>query len=135
VRLSLDGGEMLETRDNPLAMTMAPAAGGRAGQLAWTSCRPCWPAMPWATPWRHGDVFDRRGHDATRPLLQLQLMAAYATDPGYRPEAEELFHQGMANYLRGATPRRDRRWARRWAASCRATTRALPCNRRKPTRR
>jgi zinc protease len=43
-------------------------------------------------------VFDRRGHDdATRPLLQLQLMAAYATDPGYRPEAEELFHQGMAN--------------------------------------
>jgi hypothetical protein len=51
VRLSLDGGEMLETRDNPLAMDLASSVpAGAWAAIAWTSCRPCWPAMPWATP-------------------------------------------------------------------------------------
>jgi len=31
--------------------------------------------------------------------LQLQLLAATVTDPGYRPEAEELFRQNMTNYF------------------------------------
>jgi zinc protease len=30
-------------------------------------------------------------------LLQLQMMAAYITAPGYRPEALERFHQGLAS--------------------------------------
>ena len=30
--------------------------------------------------------------------LELQLLAAQATDPGYRPEAERLLHRGMAQF-------------------------------------
>lgn len=109
VRLALDGGEMLETRDNPMAVDMAsslPAGGlGRYSQdqlqtmLAGHAVGSSFAA--------NGDTFGAGGTTTGRDLLlQLQLMAAYLTDPGYRPEAEVLFHQGMANYFKqlNATP-------------------------------
>ena len=109
VRLSLDGGEMLETRDNPLAMDLAsslPAGGLGRYSLDQLQTMLAGHAVG-NTFGANGDVFETGGVTTPRDLLlQLQLMAAYATDPGYRPEAEELFHQGMANYFarRDATP-------------------------------
>jgi zinc protease len=109
VRLSLDGGEMLETRDNPLAMDLASSVpAGGLGRYSLDQLQTMLAGHAVGNTFgANGDVFEAGGVTTPRDLLlQLQLMAAYATDPGYRPEAEELFHQSMANYFarRDATP-------------------------------
>ncbi|NMN06064.1 MULTISPECIES: insulinase family protein [unclassified Novosphingobium] len=109
VRAALDGGEMLETRDNPMAVDLASSlpAGG-LGRYSQDQLQTMLAGHAVGTSFgANGDTFGAGGTTTARDLLlQLQLMAAYLTDPGYRPEAEELFHQGMANYFarRDATP-------------------------------
>uniref|UniRef100_UPI0025E48109 M16 family metallopeptidase n=1 Tax=Novosphingobium sp. Chol11 TaxID=1385763 RepID=UPI0025E48109 len=54
-----------------------------------------------------GDAFAVSATTIPRDLeLELQLLAATITDPGYRPEPESLFHQNMTNYFArlNATP-------------------------------
>lgn len=109
LRLSLDGGDLLATRDNPLAVEMAsslPAGGlGRHSQddlqtlLAGRSV-----ANPFATA---GEVFSSATTTTRRDLaLQLQLLAATLSDPGYRPEAEVVFRSNMTAFFAraNATP-------------------------------
>ena len=109
VRLALDGGEMLETKDNPLATEMAamlPAGGlGKHSQddlqtlLAGRSVSSSIGAS--------GDVFSATALTTRRDLeLQLQLLTATITDPGYRPEVDLLYHQSMTNLFArlNATP-------------------------------
>ena len=109
LQLSVDGGDMLATRENPLATEMmtAFAAGGlgkhsqdelqsilagRTVGLDLSSTPETFAAIAQTTP----DDID----------LQLQLMAAYLTDPGYRPEGEALYRQTINNFFaqKDATP-------------------------------
>ncbi|MES2300458.1 MAG: insulinase family protein, partial [Pseudomonadota bacterium] len=47
-----------------------------------------------------GDTFDSGVTTTPRDLaLQLQLMTALLTDPGYRPEGEVLYRQNIANFF------------------------------------
>jgi zinc protease len=102
VRLNLDGGEMLDTKADPLAteMTGVLARGGLGKHseddlqtlLAGRSV-----AFGLGTG---GDTFSTDATTTPRDLLlQLQLMAALLTDPGYRPEGEVLYRQNIANFF------------------------------------
>ncbi len=109
VQVSVDGGDMLATSANPLATEMVStlAAGGlgkhsqdelqtilagRTVGMDLSSTPETFTALAQTTP---GDV-----------ELQLQLMAAYITDPGYRPEGEALYRQTINNFFaqKDATP-------------------------------
>ena len=109
LRLLIDGGELLETQDNPLAVEMTgilPSGGlGKHTQddlqtlLAGRSVSNGISAA--------GDAFASTALTTRRDLaLQLQLLAATITDPGYRPAADLLFHQNMTNFFArlNATP-------------------------------
>lgn len=109
--LALDGGSLLNTREDPLATALVaslPAGGlgahsqdeletilaGRTVQLAIGA---------------GGDAFEMRGTTTPRDLdLQLALLAAAITDPGYRAEGEARFRRNIANFFNGkdATPGR-----------------------------
>jgi zinc protease len=109
LQLSLDGGERLDTRANPLAteMTQVFTAGGlgkhssddlqtllagRSVSANFSSTNETFVASALTTP-----------EDLE---LQLQLLAAFGTDPGYRPEGEVLYRQSINNFFesRLATP-------------------------------
>ena len=109
VQLSLDGGDMLNTRDNPLATQMVSAipVGGLgkhsqddlqsilAGHTVSTALS--------STP----ETFVASAQTTPRDLqLQLEVMAAFVTDPGYRPEGEIQYRLNINNFFaqRNATP-------------------------------
>ena len=109
--MALDGGALLNTRENPLAtalVTSLPAGGlgahsqdeletifaGRTVQLAIGA---------------GGEAFEMRGTTTPRDLeLQMALLAAAITDPGYRAEGEARFRRNIANFFQSkdATPGR-----------------------------
>ena len=100
--LNLDGGEMLDSKTDPLAteMTAVLARGGLAKHseddlqtlLAGRSV-----GMGLGTS---GDVFDASATTTPRDLaLQLQLWTALLIDPGYREEGEVLYQQNIANFF------------------------------------
>ncbi|WP_374529628.1 M16 family metallopeptidase [Novosphingobium sp.] len=114
VQISLDGGQMLNTPDNPLAVQMVSLGGSSTFTLGGTA--------------RHSkDELDTllAGHTvsagvaatpetfviqaATNPRdleLELQLSAAQLTDPGYRSEGQVIFLQNINNLFASlrATP-------------------------------
>jgi len=102
VRLSLDGGELLATKENPLATEMIDmfAAGGLGkhseDELQTLLAGKAVSANFLAT----GDVFSATATTTPRDLeAELQLLAAYVADPGYRPEGEQLYRQNVANFF------------------------------------
>jgi zinc protease len=95
VQLNLDGGQLLDTVEEPLATAMVgvlPVGGlGRH-----------------STDGRSVDFSIQAGADAftmaatTTPRdleLQLQLLAAALTDPGYRPEGEYQYRRNVLNFF------------------------------------
>jgi len=105
-RVLLDGGSLLNTRDDPLAtylVSSLPAGGlGRhsldelqtllAGRNA--SLRVA----------NAADVFSFTGGTTPRDLdLQMQVIAAALTDPGYRREGLERFRRGIDDYFDSLT--------------------------------
>ncbi|WP_226016409.1 pitrilysin family protein [Novosphingobium sp. FKTRR1] len=109
VRFALDGGELLSSKANPLAVELAGslAAGGLGKHsqddlqtlLAGRSV-----SLGFGTV---GDVFAGGMTTTPRDLaLQLQVLAALISDPGYRPEAEALYRQNVSNFFKriDATP-------------------------------
>ena len=96
ISLAIDGGRMLATKDNPLAVEMTGMMGtGGLGQHSLDD-------LQTLTAGRHvslglspaAETFNAAA--STRPadlLLQLQLMTAMITDPGYRREGEAIFYQ------------------------------------------
>ncbi len=108
-RMNLDGGRLLATRDNPdvLAPTRFVARGGLgehsqdelatilAGRSVGFDIRPA------------NETFIASGTTTPRDLeLQLQLLAAALTDPGYRAEGETLYRRQVENFYQSlaATP-------------------------------
>lgn len=109
IQVSVDGGEMLATRDNPLATRMVQVLAlgglgkhskddldtmlaGRTVSVNFGSTEETFVAIAATTP---------------RDLeLQLQLMTAQVVDPGYRKEGEVLFKQSINNLFASlrATP-------------------------------
>jgi zinc protease len=109
IQLSLDGGDMLNTRANPLTTQMVSAipVGGLgkhsqdelqsilAGHTVGTGLG--------STP----ESFVTSALTTPRDLrLQLQVMAAFIADPGYRPEGEIQYRLNINNFFaqRNATP-------------------------------
>ena len=109
--LAVDGGDLLNTRDAPLAtyLTSSLAAGGlgkhsqddlasilagRSVSFELSSSTDAFTASAVTTP-----------RDLT---LQLQVLAATLTDPGYRQEGVERFRKGIENFFNtlDATPNR-----------------------------
>ncbi len=109
VQVNIDGGNMLNTRDNPLATAMfsnfasgglgahtldelqTALAGRRAGLRMGSASETFW-------------IWNSTTPDDL--LLQLQLMTAAILDPGFRPTAESQYQRGINNYYarRFATP-------------------------------
>lgn len=110
-RLTLDGGQLLDTRDHPLRTALVsalPQGGlGAHGQdelesiLAGRSVRLAIGASE--------DAFEMGGATTPRDLdLQLRLFSAMLTDPGYRLEGEERFRRNLKTFFASldATPAR-----------------------------
>jgi zinc protease len=109
VAMDVDGGKMLETRDDPLSTELVPSMvrgglgkhsfddlqtilAGRSAGLSVTDAE---------------ETFGLSAVTTQRDLeLQLQLFAATLTDPGYRPEAEQRYRRDIANFFQrlNATP-------------------------------
>ncbi|MCH7628545.1 MAG: insulinase family protein [Proteobacteria bacterium] len=109
LRLAIDGGELLETRADPTAVEMTSVlSNGGLGKHSQDALQTLLAGRSVANGIvASGDAFVAGGTTTRRDLeLQLQLLAATVTDPGYRPEAEVLFRQNMTNFFarRDATP-------------------------------
>ncbi len=100
--LAVDGGDLMNTREAPLrtSLTGSLAAGGlgKHGQDELTSVfagRSVSFGLSSDT-----DTFAASGGTTPRDLmLQMQVLAATLTDPGYRPEAVERFRKGIDNFF------------------------------------
>ena len=100
VSLNLDGGDMLDTRANPLATEMMQAFG--AGGLGRHSQDDLQTILAGRTVGFNlgsgAETFATSAQTTPADLeLQLQLMAAFVTDPGYRREGETLYRQYINN--------------------------------------
>jgi zinc protease len=108
-RLSLDGGQLLNSKEDPLATSLVsslPAGGlGKHSQDELQTIlagRDVGISISAA-----GDAFRISGSTTPEDLeLQLQLIAAALTDPGFRREAEIRFRRNIAEFFakRDATP-------------------------------
>jgi zinc protease len=102
VRLILDGGELLETRDNPLAVEMTSMlASGGLGKHSQDELQTLLAGRSVSNGMSAaGDAFVSSAFTTRRDLvLQLQLLTAMISDPGFRPEADEIYHQSMSNFF------------------------------------
>ena len=109
VQLSLDGGDMLVTHDDPLATEMMSAfAAGGLGQHSQDQLQSILAGRTVGVDLQSGpETFTAISQTTPADLeLQLQLMAAYVVDPGYRPEGETIYRQNVNNFFaqRFATP-------------------------------
>lgn len=110
VSLVLDGGSMLDTRAAPLgtALTALFAAGG-LGKHSLDELQTMLAGRSvGASLASDEDSFRFSATTTPRDLeLQLQLLTAYMTDPGYRPEAVTRYRNGLDDYFARieATPR------------------------------
>ncbi|HET9627928.1 MAG TPA: insulinase family protein [Novosphingobium sp.] len=109
VSLNLDGGDMLVTREDPLATEMMSAfAAGGLGRHSQDQLQSILAGRTVGVDLRSGpETFTAITQTTPADLeLQLQLMTAYLVDPGYRPEGETIYRQNVNNFFaqRFATP-------------------------------
>lgn len=101
--VNLDGGTLLNTADAPLAtalVTYLPVGGlGKHSQDELQSIL-AGRSVGWSLG-NETDSFTASGTTTARDLqLQLQLLAAGLTDPGYRPEAEVQYRRNIVNFFK-----------------------------------
>jgi len=107
--LNIDGGEMLDTRADPLATAMVSLLPtGGLGKHTYDELQTILAghSVRFAIS-SDAETFEMDGTTTRRDLeLQLQLMAAGITDPGYRPQGEEQYRRNVANFFasKDATP-------------------------------
>ncbi|KPP93414.1 pitrilysin family protein [Erythrobacter sp. HL-111] len=111
VFVAVDGGQLLETKDDPLATAMISAlAGGGLGAHSEDELATILAGRTVSFGMSSGaDRFAMSAATTPRDLaLQLRLSAALLTDPGYRPEGEERYARSIEDYFANldATPAR-----------------------------
>lgn len=109
ISVSLDGGDKLDTRDNPLATEMVSYLDeGGLGQHSTDDLQSILAGRSVSVNFGTGESsFDIRALTTQRDLeLELQLLAASIVDPGFRPEGEIAYRQQMNTYFqrKDATP-------------------------------
>lgn len=100
--LAIDGGDMLDTRENPLAVEMAPHLDeGGLGKHSRDELDSLLAGHTFGLGFQRGEAtFNARAQTTPRDLqLQLQVLTALITDPGYRPEGEVQYRQSINNYF------------------------------------
>ena len=107
--MSLDGGRMLNTSENPLATAMASSLfRGGFGEHELDELVSILAGRSVALRLDvDGETFQSSGVTTARDLeLQLQLLAAMLSDPAFRPQGEAQYQIGIANFFAGrsATP-------------------------------
>lgn len=108
-QLNIDGGDMLNTRDNPLAVAMVSALPlGGLGHHSFDELRTILAgrSVDFSIS-STAETFRMGGTTTPRDLeLQLQLLAAGITDPAYRSQGEERYRSSIVNSFarRAATP-------------------------------
>ncbi len=110
LRISIDGGKMLNTKENPLATEMAAFMPlGGLGKHSSDELQSILAGRTVGLRFFDGDATFRANASTTpRDLeVQLELFAALITDPGYRPEGEVDFRNQLDRYFAQmrATPR------------------------------
>ncbi|ANY21352.1 Protease 3 precursor [Tsuneonella dongtanensis] len=108
-QMALDGGDLVTTKDNPLALAMLGSmpAGGLGKHSADELTSILAGRSVGLTISARGDEFVSAGTTTPRDLeLQLQLLAAALTDPGFRRDGEAAYKRGIANFFKqkDATP-------------------------------
>ncbi|MEO0698512.1 MAG: insulinase family protein, partial [Pseudomonadota bacterium] len=106
VRVAIDGGNLMITREDPLAVYLAGSlASGGLGEHSQDELSTILAGR--SVGLRFGastDSFSLGSTTTPRDLeLQLQVMTALITDPGYRPEGVERFRQGIDNFFETLT--------------------------------
>jgi zinc protease len=109
VRVNIDGGNMLQTKDNPrAAMLAAMLPAGGLGKHSADDLTTILAGRTVGTGFSSADeTFVASGTTTRTDLpLQLSVMAAMVTDPGYRPAGETIFRQAINNMFAAlrATP-------------------------------
>ncbi|MGV3554949.1 MAG: M16 family metallopeptidase [Croceibacterium sp.] len=106
IELNVDGGQLLNTRENPLATAMtAVLPVGGLGRHTTDELQTILAGRSVGFSVAAEDDSFRLGATTTpRDLeLQLQLMAAALTDPGYRPQGEAQYRRNIENYFASLT--------------------------------
>ena len=109
VQVSVDGGNLLATRDNPLATGMVPVLGlGGLGKHSKDELDSLLAGRTVSANFSSTDETFLAAASTTPADLELELqyLTAQLTDPGYRPEGETLFRQSINNLFASlrATP-------------------------------
>lgn len=107
--LAIDGGQMLDTREQPLATAMVSVLPvGGLGKHSYDELQSILAGRSVGFAIGDGERAFRMGASTTpRDLaLQLELLAAAISDPGYRPQGEAQYRRNIENYFASldATP-------------------------------
>ena len=107
--LNLDGGDLLATGEKPLATAMVDSLpGGGLGKHSQDELASLFAGRSVSLNLASGgDTFVSGGATTPRDLeLQLQVLSAALTDPGYRKEGEDRYRRSIANWFlrKDATP-------------------------------
>ena len=103
VQLSIDGGEMLNTREEPLATALVGLLPqGGLGKHSFDDLQSVLAGSSVALNVSAGsEAFVMSNRTTPRDLeLQLQLMTAAITDPGFRTEAELQYKRNVRNFFK-----------------------------------
>ncbi|MXO89673.1 M16 family metallopeptidase [Pontixanthobacter aquaemixtae] len=109
IRTYIDGGDMLRSAENPLAVELAGLlSSGGLGQHSRDELQSILAGRSVSGSFGSaGETFVSGATTTPRDLkLQLQLFAAYVTDPGYRPEGLGPWRKGLDDFFArlGKTP-------------------------------
>jgi zinc protease len=102
VSLNIDGGEMLDTKEHPLATAMVNVLPiGGLGKHSYDELQSILAGRSVGFAIGDGERTFRMGAGTTpRDLeLQLQLLAAAISDPGYRPQGEAQYRRNIENFF------------------------------------
>ena len=102
VSIAIDGGDMLDTRENPRATEMVPYIDeGGLGKHSRDELDTIMAGHTLGFGLASGEAsFVAQAGTTPRDLeLQLQLLTAMITDPGFRPEGEVQYRQQINNYF------------------------------------